>query len=1010
MLVCAACGTENPDGFRFCGACAAEIATGATTPKREVRKTVTVVFTDISGSTALGERLDPEALRKTMASYFEEIRRIIERHGGTVEKFIGDAAMAVFGIPVAQEDDALRAVRAVAEIRDRLSALGQERSLSLSFRTGVNTGQVVAGEGETMATGDAVNVAGRLEQAAAPGEILIGAETLALVRDAVTVEPVKPLELKGKREPVPAFRLVSVDLGASAIARHLDAPLVGRVREKKRLLADFEDVVSERACHLFTLLGPAGVGKSRLVAEFLAEVGDQADVLRSRCLHYGEDISYWPLVEILVALGVESAEVIGSSPAETQLAFRKLLESHAATKPQIVVFDDIQWAEPVFLDLIEHVADWSRDAPILLLCVARRELLDVRDGWGGGKVNATTIMLEALSGADCELLLNHLADGLDLSEDLRRRILESADGNPLFVEEMVAMVGQGGDDKNGEVVVPPTIQALLQARLDGLHAEERDVIGRGAVEGQVFHRGAVLELAAEPDRAGVPAHLLSLIRKELIRPEQAQLTDEEAFRFRHLLIRDAAYDSLPKETRSELHERFATWLEHHGELVELDEIVGYHLEQAHRNRAELDPDDPRLDDLAGRAAGRLESAARAALVHGDWRATAGLLERAVALLPEGDPRRPEMLIQLTWPLISMGRFDDVKPLAAELAGSKDPRFRAFGDLVRIAREWSTAEHERDRALATIDAAMAVFEELGDELGMSWAERGREMTEWASCHARASGAAAERAVAHAEAAGDFMTAGIMRRAMVGALFFGPAHIDEAVRAAEELVERSEGHALSTAQAGSMLGRTLAVRGDTDRGRALVSTSIERTREGGLVVISAGNSMGLWVVEMAAGDLDAAERALRQGAEELERLGDRGYYPTVIVLLADTLARRGAYDEALALCPVVRETSAPDDIVNIVCVDALEGYLLARAGDLEGGERLARRAVELAADIDFYETKARGFELFAMTMELAGKRSEALDAAREALAIYEAKGDKANSEQARSLVASLSEGTA
>jgi class 3 adenylate cyclase len=542
MPACGSCGQESPDGFRFCGACGAELATSA--PNRQVRKTVTVVFTDISGSTALGERVDPEVLRRTLSEYFAEIRRIIERHGGTVEKFIGDAVMAIFGVPVAQEDDALRAVRAVAEIRDRTAAMGEPGSLRLSFRTGVNTGPVVTGEGETLATGDAVNVAARLEQAATPGEILIGADTLALVRDAVTVEAVEPLELKGKRDKVAAYKLIEVDPGAAAIARHLDAPLVGRERELSRLLGAFEDVVSEQACHLFTLLGPAGVGKSRLVAELLARLGDTADVLTSRCLHYGDDISYWPLVEILLDLGVSPETVIGGSPAETQLAFRKLLESRAAVKPQVVLFDDIQWAEPVFLDLIEHVADWSRGAPILLLCVARRELLDVRDGWGGGKVNATTILLESLSAHDCEQLLLQLAAGLDVSEDLARRILDTADGNPLFIEEMVAILGEAGAD---EVTVPPTIQALLQARLDGLAVEERAVIGRGAVEGQVFHRSAVLELAPELERLDVPTRLLSLIRKELIRPEHAVLEEEEeAFRFRHLLIRDAAYNSLPK--------------------------------------------------------------------------------------------------------------------------------------------------------------------------------------------------------------------------------------------------------------------------------------------------------------------------------------------------------------------------------------------------------------------------------------------------------------------------------
>jgi class 3 adenylate cyclase len=494
---CAACGQDNPEGFRFCGSCGAELAPAAT--RREVRKTVTVVFCDVTGSTALGERLDPEALRRTMGRYFEEIRRIVERHGGNVEKFIGDAVMAVFGIPVAHEDDALRAVRAVSEIRERLGALGAELSVSLSFRTGVNTGEVVAGEGETLVTGDAVNVAARLEQAATPGEILIGAETLSLVRGAVTVEAVEPLELKGKRDAVAAYRLVDVDVTADAFARHLDAPLVGRVRELQRLRADFDVVVSERACHLFTLLGPAGAGKSRLVAEFLAGAADNADMLHSRCLHYGEDITYWPLVEILVGIGVDPAEVLDVSPADTQLAFRKLLEARALERPQIVLLDDLQWAEPVFLDLVEHVADLSRDAPIFLLCVARPELLELRPDWGGGKLNATTILLEALSPEDCETLISRLAGDDSLTESVRGRILATAGGNPLFIEEMLALVNEEGG--NGDVVVPPTIHALLQARLDRLPSAERDVIGRGSVEGQVFHRGTVRELAPETESA-----------------------------------------------------------------------------------------------------------------------------------------------------------------------------------------------------------------------------------------------------------------------------------------------------------------------------------------------------------------------------------------------------------------------------------------------------------------------------------------------------------------------------
>ena len=370
---------------------------------REQRKVVTILFCDLVGSTALGESTDPEALRARMRRYFEDLRAIVERHGGVVEKFVGDAVMAVFGIPTAHEDDALRAVRAAAEMRASVAEHG------LEARIGVNTGEVVVGgEGETLVTGDAVNVAARLEQAAASGEALIGAQTRALVRDAVRVEPVDALTLKGKSEPVEAYRLLEVIGDAAPLARHPETPLVGRERERQRLWRDYEDAVADRTCRLFTLLGPAGIGKSRLVADFLERVGDTADVLRGRCLSYGEGITYWPLVEILLAIGVEPDSVIGTSPAETQLAFRRLLETRAAERPQVVVIDDLQWAEPVFLDLVEHIADLSRDAPIFLLCVARTELLDVRPGWGGGKLNATSLLLEPLGAEECEELMGLL--------------------------------------------------------------------------------------------------------------------------------------------------------------------------------------------------------------------------------------------------------------------------------------------------------------------------------------------------------------------------------------------------------------------------------------------------------------------------------------------------------------------------------------------------------------------------------------------------------------------------
>ncbi len=473
---------------------------------------MTVLFCDLVGSTALGESTDPEALRARMRRYFEDLRTIIERHGGTVEKFVGDAVMAVFGIPISHEDDALRAVRAACEMRATVVEHG------LDARIGVNTGEVVVGgDAETLVTGDAVNVAARLEQAAAAGETLIGAETRLLVRDAVEVEAVEPLVLKGKSEPVEAFRLVEL-VGDEPVARRLETPLVGRERERQRLWRDYEDAVADGACRLFSLLGPAGIGKSRLVADFVERVGDSADVLRGRCLHYGDGITYWPLVEMLAPIGIDPEDVVASTPQETRVAFRRLVEDRAAERPQVVVVDDLQWAEPVFVDLVEHVADLSRGAPIFLLCIARTELLETRPDWGGGKLNATSLLLEPLAEDERGTLIDTLLGERSLDSSVRDRIVEASAGFPLYVEEMLAMLREQED---GDVTVPPTIQALLQARVDSLESDLRIVLERAAIEGEVFQRGAVVELVPEDVRGHVETHLASLIRRELIWPERA---------------------------------------------------------------------------------------------------------------------------------------------------------------------------------------------------------------------------------------------------------------------------------------------------------------------------------------------------------------------------------------------------------------------------------------------------------------------------------------------------------
>jgi class 3 adenylate cyclase/tetratricopeptide (TPR) repeat protein len=999
MTRCSSCGRKNPEGFRFCGSCGAELA--VETPAREVRKTVTVLFCDVTGSTSLGEQLDPETLRRTMGSYFEEIRRAVERHGGTVEKFIGDAVMAVFGIPQAYEDDALRAVRAADDIRSRIAELDDDLGIALSFRTGVNTGEVVAGEGETLVTGDAVNVAARLEQAAPPGEVLIGASTLALVRDAVVTQEVDPLELKGKRDPVSAYRLVSVDPSADAVARRLDAPLVGRERERARLAGDFELAVAERACHLFTLLGPAGVGKSRLVAEFIADVRDTADVLRARCLHYGEDITYWPLVEILLGLGVEPETVLGTSPAETQLAFRKLLETRAAERPQLVVLDDIQWAEELFLDLIEHVADWSRDSPILLLCIARPELLEVRPNWGGGKLNATTILLEPLSADDCEQLVDELTGEAEVDADARSRIIAAADGNPLFLEEMLAMAAEDRDD---ELVVPPTIQALLQARLDRLAAAERDVIGRGAVEGEVFHRRVVQELAPQGAREGVPTNLQTLVRKDVIRPEQPVFADDDAFRFRHLLIRDAAYDSLPKETRADLHERFAAWLEGHGGLVELDEIAGYHLEQAYRNREALDASDSRLPGLGRRTAEHLSQAGRGALSRGDLGAARGLFTRATALLPEGDETRLEILRGLQWPLSEVNDVDGMRVAIEELEASAEPRFHLFADVIRLWLLFAEGGYDRERDREQLEQVRRRLESTGDELAGAWLEFITFAISWNDMRAEEGRGAIVRGAELAEQAGHPALAGWFRQWEGAALAFGPIPVVDVLRTTESalsptssLVERSG--------ALRRTGRMLACQRRFEQAREHYREGVALIRDAGMLRETAGSDMGRAFIEQRAGDLEAAESALREGAEQLAAIGDTGFYSTTLLNLAELLALRGADDEASSLCTQAREVMSQSDLDAVSRVEAVDGLLAARRGEHFEAEARARKAVDMLADSDFYEPAAGHRLLLARTLIECGKPDEARVAAAEALAIYEAKGDEPAADWARDLIASL-----
>ena len=579
MQVCAGCGKESDEAFAFCPHCGDRL-----TAERIQRKIVTVLFCDVVGSTASGESVDAETTRSLLAHFFVRMKGIIEAHGGVVEKFIGDAVMAVFGVPVAHEDDALRAVRAASEMRAALP------ELKLLARIGINTGEAVTGTAERLVTGDAVNVAARLEQVAAPGTVLLGAGTVQLVQDTVDVSPVGSLELKGKSEPVPAWELLSL---RRAPAEHRPPTrMIGRKAELEQLRTVLDQALRERSCRLFTIFGDAGVGKSRLASEFLA--GLEARVVRGRCLSYGKGITYWPIVEVVKQLDAlpknEAAAAAirsllgkiesGTSAEEIAWAFRELLEQEAQDAPLVCVLDDLHWGEETILNLVEEVAALARDAPILLLCMARTDLLEHRSALGDGNPNATATLIEPLDEEESVSLLEELsgvrgdAGAADVEagatdRELRERICAAADGNPLFIEELHALVQQS---RVGELAMPPTIHALLAARLDQLDPTERGVLERGAVAGRVFHQSAVEYLVDGESK--VHPCLNALVRKELIQPHEAQIPGDYAFRFRHQLIRDATYDALPKTVRAELHERFADWLDaSRPHMIEVDELL-----------------------------------------------------------------------------------------------------------------------------------------------------------------------------------------------------------------------------------------------------------------------------------------------------------------------------------------------------------------------------------------------------------------------------------------------------
>jgi class 3 adenylate cyclase/tetratricopeptide (TPR) repeat protein len=1022
---------------------------------RERRKLATMLFCDVTGSTAMGERFDAEAVRALMLRYFDEMRAAIESHGGAVEKFIGDAVVGIFGVPVAHEDDALRAVRAAAEMQERAARLNEEFErrfgLGIALRIGVNTGEVVTGEvsaDRPMASGDPVNVAARLEQAAQPGEILVGEQTYLLTRGAVSLEPVEPLALKGKSEQVAAYRVRSVAADGPAYARQLDVELVDRETELATLEAAFSSCVAGQRCHLVAIVGEAGVGKSRLAAEFVRSVASGTTVLSGRCLSYGEGITYWPLAEaVKQAAGVDAADTpdqarariaelaaaapdgetvagllavaaglseASASPEEIAWAARRLLAALAREQPVVFLLDDLQWAEPTFLALVDVLA--GIEAPVVLLALARPELLDRPEL--DKRDEAVVIRLEPLP-VDASAALIERTLGGGLASDLRDQMIEAAGGNPLFLEELLAMLIDSGllrrsdggwVEAAGESAfpLPPTLEALLEGRLDLLDEVEREVLERASVEGKIFRLETIEALSAPNELEGLPAALDALVDKGLVHP--TILAGEPAFLFRHLLIRDVVYRGIPKRLRAELHERFAGWLEEKaGErAAELAEVIGYHFEQACRYRQELGPLDHEGEANARRAAARLEEAGFRAHGRGDLFAAINLLQRAVALWRDDDPARVRLLPELGAALAEAGRLSTAADILAEARrladGAGDERLEARAHIEELVLRLQV---DAGRAMAEARQAGArarpTFEEAGDELGLCRLAYLQGQVHWLEGRAAAAEEAWERAASYARRAGDQRRLADILRWIPSVVLFGPTPAPAGIRRCEEIRQVLRGNLRAQSEILPALGGLHAMTGRFESARELLADSDAILEELGFTIHSAPEWAAF--IALLEGDPVAAEERLRAGYDRLAAMGESQLLSTTAALLARAVYEQGRYDEAYAFTEASAEAAALEDVVTQIAWRAVRARILVGQGRIGEGEKLAREAVALAERTDLPSDRGDALLDLAEVFRTSARLEEAGAAVRRALSLYEQKGNLVRAEKARSLLAEL-----
>jgi DNA-binding SARP family transcriptional activator/Flp pilus assembly protein TadD len=958
------------------------------------RRTVTVLFCDLVGSSELAAQLDPEAYRALLSRYFELVRASIERHSGTLEKFIGDAVLAVFGVPELHEDDALRAVRAAVEAQAAL------RDAEIAARIGVSTGEVhvLSAPGEPLhVSGAPASAASQLEGRAPSGGVVLGDETFSLVRDALRAE-----------EHDGAWLVHDVVPGAPAYARRLDAPLVGRAQELERLRTAYADACDSRRCRVVTVVGEAGIGKTRLMRELLLPLRDEARILVGRCVSYGEGATYLPIAEavrqvapsldeLAAALAAEDdgeqvalriAELTGlqETPAahgEAFWAVRRFLEAITRERPLVLVLDDIHWAEPTLLDLVEYLGEWA-EAPLLVLCAARRELVENRPAWGGPTSSAFVVELAPLDAEEMKELLDELADS-PIEPAAARRIVEQAGGNPLFAEQLLALAHEAP-----ELVTdtPVTVEALLASRLDRLEPRERSVLRRAAVIGRRFTRAELADVTPREESDRTERDLASLAERALIHAR------EHVFTFHHVLVRDVAYRGIPKIDRAALHELAAHGLERRDGL---DELVGYHFEQAYRSLSDIGQSDDHTRELALHAADRLGRAGTRAWRRADVPAAVNLLSRSVELVPDAN----DSTCELGLALYVNGDRETAENLFARAAASADPRIAARGRLERAELE-AVFEPNRARELvSTAEAVIPVLEAAADDraLGRAWLGLAHAHGGFL-CEYGAAEDAASRAVEYYRTAGWSPSTALQHLGV--ALYFGPTPVGTAIDRCREFLREFDGDRASEANVLLWLGGLEAMSGVSNSGRDRVKRARELFLQLGLLS-AAGEDCArvLGLIEMLDGNPAAAAEHFRSACRLLQEREQRQVLASRAGELAGALYAQGRYDEAETWLGVARDSSGDDDLDAALSWRPVEALLLARHGAPERGEQRLRELLDVTPP-DAVSYTAASYVALAGVLQLGGHVDDARGAARRAVELCERKGNVVGAENARATI--------